>query len=109
GQLFVIRGMVTNNYPKNRSFILLKGSIIDDKGAVAKTKLAYAGNTYPDDKIQGMTLEEIDKGLKNQLGNKGVNRNIKPGGGIPFMIILENLPENLTEFTVEAVSSSPGQ
>ncbi|MFH1490658.1 MAG: zinc-ribbon domain-containing protein, partial [Pseudomonadota bacterium] len=47
GQLFVIRGMVTNNYPKNRSFILLKGSIIDDKGAVAKTKLAYAGNTYP--------------------------------------------------------------
>jgi hypothetical protein len=109
GQLFVIRGIVTNNYPKNRSAILVKGAIIDDKGAVVKTKPAYAGNTYPDNRILEMTLEEITKAMKNRLGQEGVNSNIKPGSGIPFMVIMENLPENLTEFTVEAVSSSPGQ
>jgi hypothetical protein len=31
-----------------------------------------------------------------------------PGASIPFMIVLADLPENLSEFTVEAVSSSRG-
>jgi len=31
GHLFVIQGMVLNNYPKSRSFILIKGSVLDEK------------------------------------------------------------------------------
>ena len=109
GQLFVIKGTVTNNYPKSRSFILVKGSVLDDKGAVSKRKMAYAGNTFEENQLKDMTQEEINLGLKNRLGQKGRNGNIQPGASIPFMIILENLPENLSEFTVEAVSSLPGK
>ena len=109
GELFIIKGTVTNDYPKSRNFILIKGSILDDKGQMIKEKLVYAGNTFTEENIEGMSLEEIDKGLKNRFGKGRMNFNIKPGDTIPFMIILENLPENLSEFTVEAVSSSPGE
>jgi len=109
GELFIIKGTVTNDYPKSRNFILIKGSILDDKGQMIKEKLVYAGNTFTEENIEGMSLEEIDKGLKNRFGKGRMNFNIKPGDTIPFMIILENLPESLSEFTVEAVSSSPGE
>ncbi len=109
GQLFVIKGMVTNNYPKPRSFILIKGSILDDKGNVVKINVAYAGNTFVEEQIKEKPIEELDKGLKMRMGRNRMNFNVQPGATIPFMIIIDKLPENVSEFTVEAVSSSPGK
>ena len=107
-QLFVIKGMVVNDYPKSRSYILVKGTILDGKGQVVKRKLAYAGNTFPENRIKEMTLDQINEQLKNRPGNGNINVDVAPGRAIPFMIILGDLPEDLSEFTVEAVSSSPG-
>lgn len=109
GQLFVIQGMVTNNYPKGRSFILVKGSLLDDKGQVVKVKMAYAGNTFAEEQLKTMSVEEINRELKNRAGRQNANVRIKPESQVPFSIVIENLPENLSEFTVEAVSSSPEQ
>jgi predicted Zn finger-like uncharacterized protein len=108
GRLFVIQGTVMNNYPKKRSFILVKGSILDDKGQVVKRKLAYAGNKFKDGEIEIAPLEEIDKAMKNRYGVGRSNLNVASEGSVPFTLVFENLPENLSEFTVEAVSSSPG-
>jgi predicted Zn finger-like uncharacterized protein len=108
GQLFVIKGTVTNHNPKSRSFILIKGSLLDDKGKVVGSKMAYAGNTFKEKQIKEMPLETINKSLKNRFGKKRINVNVKPQSTVPFMIIFENLPQNMSEFTVEAVSSSPG-
>jgi predicted Zn finger-like uncharacterized protein len=109
GQLFVIRGMVGNNYPKSRSFILIKGNILDNKGRVVRSKSAYAGNTFKDEEIKVLPLEEINKALKNRIGMDKKNFNVAQDTYIPFMIVFENLPDNLSEFTVEAVSSFPGK
>jgi predicted Zn finger-like uncharacterized protein len=109
GQLFVIKGMVTNNYPKPRSYILVKGSIQDDKGKVVKTAVAYAGNSFSEKEISEMSSADLAKGQKNRSGDKESNVNIPSGGTIPFMIVFEKLPENITEFTVEAISSAPGK
>jgi hypothetical protein len=87
----------------------VKGSLLDDKGKVVKTKMAYAGNRFTDDQIKTMPLEEINKELKNRLGANKSNSNVKPEAGLPFTIVIEELPENLSEFTVEAVSSSPAE
>jgi predicted Zn finger-like uncharacterized protein len=108
GHLFVIGGTVVNNYPKSRSFILINGSILDEKGEVVKKKLAYAGNSLKEEEMKTMPLEEISKAMKNRYGRNGGNFNVAPGATVPFTIVFENLPENLSEFTVEAVSSSPG-
>ena len=109
GQLFVIKGMVTNNYPKPRSFILVKGTILDDKGKVVKINMAYAGNTFAEKQIKERPIEELNKGLKIRMGKNRMNFNLQPGATIPFMIILDKMPENVSEFTVEAVSSSPAK
>ncbi len=108
GQLFVVRGMVKNEYPKSRSFILIKVQIIDDKGQVVRRKLAYAGNSFKDEEIKVMSMEEIGKAMKNRYGMGRKNFNVPPGTTIPLMAVFEDLPKNLSEFTVEATSSSPG-
>ena len=110
GHLYIIKGDVINNYPKSRSSILLKGNILDVKGKSVKQKFAYAGNTFTEDQLRKVSMEEIDKGLKNQAGIGDINVNIGPGDSVPFMIIFDGLPDdNLGEFEVEAVSSSPGE
>jgi hypothetical protein len=108
GNLFVIRGEITNDYPKSRSFILIKGSILDDKSQVVKRKLAYAGNNFKEEEIKSLPLEKINKAMKNRYGMGRENVDMAPGAKIAFTIVFEDLPKNLSEFTVEAVSSSPG-
>lgn len=107
GNLFVIKGTVTNGYPESRRLILIQGTILNDKGDVVRKRVAYAGNTFKEDQMDQMTFAEFDKAMKNPMGNNGNKGVVPPDGSIPFMIVFENLPENLSEFTVEAVSSSP--
>jgi len=109
GQLFVIKGMVTNNYPKPRSYVLVKGSIQDDKGKTVQAAVAYAGNSFSEKEIREISSSDLKKGQENRAGDKETNVNIPSGGTIPFMIVFEKLPENISEFTVEAVSSAPGK
>jgi pilus assembly protein FimV len=109
GNLFCIQGMVFNNYPGSRSFIRVKGSLLDEKGAAVKQKLAFAGNTFTENELKDMTLEQIKQGLDNRTGKGNINVNVKPQASVPFMIVFEELPDNLSEFTVEAVSSAQGQ
>jgi predicted Zn finger-like uncharacterized protein len=109
GNLFCIQGMVFNNYPGSRSFIRVKGSLLDEKGVAVKQKLAFAGNTFTESELKEMTPEQINQGLANRTGKGNVNVNIKSQASVPFMIVFEELPDNLSEFTVEAVSSAPGQ
>jgi predicted Zn finger-like uncharacterized protein len=109
GNLFCIQGMVFNEYPASRSFIRIKGSLLDEKGVAVKQKIAYAGNTFTENELKDMTLDQINQGLADRTGKGNVNVNVKPQALVPFMIVFEELPDNLSEFTVEAVSSSPGQ
>ncbi|MBW2616257.1 MAG: zinc-ribbon domain-containing protein [Deltaproteobacteria bacterium] len=108
GRLFVIQGTIKNNYPKSRSFVLIKGTILDDGGRPVKMKMAYAGNAFKESEIKVLALEEINRAMKNRLGKGKKNVDVAPGATVPFTIVFENLPENLGEFSVEAVSSSPG-
>jgi len=71
-------------------------------------KMAYAGNAFKEDEIKVLALEKINKAMKNRLGKGKKNVDVAPGATVPFTIVFENLPENLGEFSVEAVSSSPG-
>ncbi|MBN1848224.1 MAG: zinc-ribbon domain-containing protein [Deltaproteobacteria bacterium] len=107
GKLFIIKGIVTNENSQSRGYILVKGVILDDKGEPIRHKLAYAGNYYSDNELAQMAMDDIDKGLRNRAGKGNINTDVKPGASIPFMIIFDNLPQNVSEFIVEAVSSSP--
>ncbi len=109
GHLFVIKGLVTNKHSKSQNFVLVKGTILDDKGKVVKQKLAYCGNTFSVEELKTVPMEKINKAMENRFGKDKINLNVAPGASIPFMIVFGNLPDNLSEFTVEAVSSSPAK
>jgi len=109
GNLFCIQGMVFNDYPESRSFIRVKGSLLDEKGVAVKQKLAFAGNSFTESELKDMPLEQINQSLANRTGKGNVNVNVRPQASVPFMIVFEELPDNLSEFTVEAVSSALGQ
>ncbi len=108
GRFFVIRGVVTNKYPEPRSFILIKGSILDDQGKVVKALTSYAGNSFTEEELKTLPYNEISKAMENRDGMARKNFNVPSGAAIPFMIVFDNLEGSLSEFTVEAVSSSPG-
>ena len=108
GRLFVIRGKVGSKYPKPRSYILIKGNILDNNGKVVKSKQSFAGNTFTEEEIKTLSLDEVKKAMNNRDGMARKNFNVSSGVTIPFMIVFDNLPDNLSEFTVEAISSSPG-
>ncbi len=108
GPLFVIRGMVTNKYPQNRRYIKIKGSILNNKGVVVLSKTAYAGNTFSEEELKTLPIDEILGAAGNRDGMAKQNLNVASGATIPFMVVFNELPDDLSEFTVEAVSSSPG-
>lgn len=108
GRLFVISGKVRNSYPKSRSFILVKGCILDDRGQVVKEKTSFSGNILSQEELMTLSLEEVTDVMKNRYGIDKKNLNVRSGASVDFMIVFEDLPDNLTEFTVGAVSSSPG-
>ena len=108
GRFFVIRGVVTNKYPEPRSFILIKGSILDDQGKVVQARTSYAGNSFTEEELKTLPFSEINKAMENRDGMARKNFNVPSVAAIPFMIVFENLEGSLSEFTVEAVSSSPG-
>ena len=107
GRMFVIRGNVVNRYSQARSAVQIKGSILDDMGVIIKRKLVYAGNSLPDVQIKEMTLEQLNKIMGDQPGQGSRNQTIEPENSLSFMVIFENLPDNMSEFTVEAVKSIP--
>ena len=107
GKLFVVKGSVMNKYPDKRSFIRIRSNILDSKGKAVKSKIVYAGNPISDKELSSLSMEEVDNRLRDKFGKNKMNTNIPPNSSIPLMIVFGNLPKDLSEFEVEAISSSP--
>jgi predicted Zn finger-like uncharacterized protein len=109
GKLFVVTGSVSNNYPDKRNYIRVRSNILDSQGKVVMSKIVYAGNPISNNDLQTLPMEEINKRLTNRVGRDNINMNIAPNASVPFMIVFDNLPADMTEFTIEAISSSPAK
>jgi predicted Zn finger-like uncharacterized protein len=107
GKLFVVKGWVTNKYPDRRSYIRIKSKILDSKRAEILSKVVFAGHPFTDKELQTLPLEEINNRLRDKFGKNKMNTNVLPNASIPFVIVFDSLPEDMSEFTVEAVSSFP--
>lgn len=107
GKLFVVKGVVTNMYPDKRSFVRIRSNILDSKRMVVSSKIVFAGNPLSDKELQSLPIEEMENRFRDKFGKNRMNVNILPNASIPFMVVFNNLPEDMSEFTVEAISSSP--
>ena len=107
GKLFIISGKVKNEYSGARSFIRVTGKLYAKERVLSKTATVCCGNVLSDQDLSNMDMNSINKRLLNTLGDNKSNVNVKPGKLLPFMIVFPNIPDNITEYTVEVVRSSP--
>ena len=109
GQLLVITGLAKNHYPEARSFIRLKGLLHDAKGQVLAERQVYCGNLLTEEELSTMTMEDIQKRLNARGGQEGENVNVPSGQSVRFMIVFNQIPIDLAEYTVEAFTSEPAE
>lgn len=105
GQVFIVQGSVRNAYAEPVSFIRLKGFLHTKTARNAVEKIAYAGNILTETELANFSGEMMDAALLNKAGSGNANLNVPPDESVKFMIVFYNLPKNLTEYTVEVVSS----
>jgi hypothetical protein len=106
GQILVISGQVRNEYDHPRSNIKVTGKIYHKGKKLADTATVYAGNTLSDADLQRMEITAISKRLQNRFGDNRSNVKVKTGKTIPFLIVFNQLPPNLDEYTVQVAGSS---
>jgi len=109
GELMVLSGEVTNRYDKPRSFVKLRSEIYDAEGQVLGSTTAFAGNTIAEPALNSGGLEDLQIQLTNRRGDNNANVGIAPGESVPFMVIFDNLPEEMAEFSVAVVSSAKAE
>ncbi len=126
-RIFVIEGEAVNHWKESRSFLKVKGALLDTKGTKVREREVYCGNILSEKDLKEMSREAIEKSLSSNFGNSFSNVNIQPGKGVPFMIVFPDLNpqaasksgpagggrpgeilQGLSDFTVEAVSSQKG-
>jgi len=109
GKLFIITGRVTNGYKKPRNFLSVTGKLYGKGNKRVATQTVFAGNMLTAIEQATLDLPSINKRLRNRVGEKKQNMNVKPGAGLPFMVVFANLPAQLEEFTVELGTSISAQ
>lgn len=107
GEFFVIRGEVINRFAESRSAIQIKGVIYDQTGRPSLQQTVFAGNPLTEDQLRNLPYARIEESMKNQFGDALSNINVRPGQAIPFTIVFRNLPQGMSEFTVEIADSRP--
>jgi len=127
-RIFVIEGEALNHWKESRSFIKVKGTLLDASGNKVKEQEAFCGNILSEKDLKEMSRGAIEKSLSSQFGISFSNVNIQPYKSVPFMIVFLDLPQEkpsikagpgpsgkagevrprLSDFTVEVISSQKG-
>ena len=105
GNLFVITGKVKNEYKHPRSYIAVVGKLFKKGKTLLKAESVYCGNVIPANEIGVTDPALMKKRLLNRLGDKKSNVKVQPGATVPFMLIFENITDELDEYSVEIEGS----
>jgi predicted Zn finger-like uncharacterized protein len=107
-KLYVLEGSVRNDYSGSRSFIKIRGILLDAEGNTIATREVFAGNTLNDEEIRGLERVKIDGTLNRSVGGGLSNFNVPTGNSIPFQIVFYDVETAVSSSRVEPVSSEPG-
>ena len=110
GKLLVITGLARNLYDKSaRSYIQIKGLLHDKNGTVLSEKHVYCGNILREDELTTLSYDEMMNRLKAKEGQDNSNVNVQPGQSVPFMIVFNNIPADISKYTIEILGSKKGE
>jgi predicted Zn finger-like uncharacterized protein len=104
-RIFVITGTVHNQSKKPRSFIKVRGLLLDKNGKVVKEVWAFCGNPIPIEDLRTKAPGELEKVMHTREGQKGSNKMVPPGGKIPFTLIFFEVPDGVEAFGAEVTEA----
>ncbi|SKA04948.1 DUF3426 domain-containing protein [Desulfococcus multivorans] len=107
GTLFVVSGSVQNGYAMPRSHIQVTGRLFSSGKEPAGVETVYCGNTLTDAELNSLPPNELKARLGNKAGAQNSNIDVPSGEILPYMIVFDNLPETLEEFTIAVKESVP--
>lgn len=106
GRIFVIQGMVVNDYDTPKSLIKLEAQILDEQGNVIESKTQLIGNTVTYYQLETFSQEELENAINHDMGVSSHNINVPHGGEVPFVFVFYNPPEELvSEFMLRVVEA----
>ena len=108
-KIFVIEGQAVNRWNESRSFIRVKGTLLDSKGTKVKEKVVYCGNILSEKDLKELPGENIEKSLSSQFGESFANVNIPSRKSVPFMIVFTDLSPAKAENTSPSGPAKPGK
>jgi predicted Zn finger-like uncharacterized protein len=106
GKLFVVSGQVLNEYDHPRSFIKVSAKLYQKGNKLIKTAEVYCGNVIDEQGLAGMEFSTINRRLQNRFGDRRSNLKVRSGKVVPFMIVFNQLPYDLDEYSVEVAESA---
>jgi len=98
--LAVVRGKIRNDSSASKGMIQVQGTFKGPGGRALAESTSFCGNTFTDGELAASDLESIRQALANELGQSLSNSSLKPGDTVPFLIVLENPPNQIKEVTV---------
>jgi hypothetical protein len=106
GEIFVVRGEAVNNFKEARASIQVKATVLGAKGEALVQKSAYCGNLLSREQLATLPMAKIEEAMESPFGDSLANLGVRPGKGIPFVIVFSKVPKNAGEFSVEVVGST---
>lgn len=95
GLIYVVSGNITNRSKYVVSYVRIKSEFISDGRTLFK-QVVYAGNTFTEDELKTLPLEDMMQKLNRKNGDidfdnpkklAGLNYGIEPGESVPFFTI----------------------
>ncbi|MDD2309898.1 MAG: DUF3426 domain-containing protein [Desulfuromonadaceae bacterium] len=106
GELLVISGEAVNEYSEPRAALQVKVTLFGAAGQILATKSAYGGNPLTEEQLKSLSLDKIEAAMANQFGDSLANMGVAPGRAIPFVVVLADIPEGVTDLAVHSAGST---
>ncbi len=106
GKLYVVEGVVTNNFASPKASIKVAVSLLDDQGRILATKEQFAGTTATPFQLSVMDEKDLEQYLNNPLTIMSNNSLVLPGGKVPFTVVFYRLFNKAASIQVSVIDAS---
>ena len=103
GRICVIQGEVLNLSEQAQVNVLVQGRVYDIHNNPARQAVIYAGPVFTPDQLRELSLTDIQAHLSQPQDASGNLYELPARGTLPFMIVLANLPDNISDYTADVV------
>lgn len=107
GKLLALSGLVANVGNTSCASVIVEATLFDKVGNVLLRKRQLCGNTVSLVQMQMRSLRDLDAALNNSIGVLASNTDIRSGKESPFMVIFDNVPDTVAEYSVKVIEAQP--